>query len=211
MSYLALIGDIRASRAISNRGEVQSVLRNVCSDLNRKAEVLQIVSPFTVTLGDEFQVLFSGAEGVWKSIFEFELRLAPVRVRYGMGIGVLNTDINTESAIGMDGPAFHLARDAVNSMKAAGGSYRVEGMGASQQLLKHSLDLVSLSRDGWRANRVAVLRDLLNGKDVSSIARTLAISRQAVYKNIREGGLDSIVGLFNGASQLMDRRIGEAR
>jgi len=66
-------------------------------------------------LGDEFQAVFSGAQNIWSCIFVIESALHPVRFRFGLGVGGIDTAINRKQSIGMDGPAFHLAREAVAS------------------------------------------------------------------------------------------------
>jgi predicted DNA-binding protein YlxM (UPF0122 family) len=208
MSYLALIGDIKESRKLVDRDAVQRRLQTTCDQLNRQADALQLVSPFTVTLGDEFQAVFTGAQHIWSCIFAIESGLHPVRVRFGMGVGGIDTQINRSQSIGMDGPAFHLAREAVTSLKSERGSYRVLGMQDSQQLALHTLDLVSHNRDSWNKNRVGIFAYMLSGVNVASMAKALGISEQAVYKSIRHGGLESIQGIFQGLSQQLDLQLG---
>jgi len=208
MNYLALIGDIKESKKLVDRDAVQGRLLEVCNDLNQQADFLRLVSPFTVTLGDEFQAVFDGAQNIWSSVFAVESALYPVRLRFGMGIGSIDTAINRSQSIGMDGPAFHLAREAVGSLKAEWGSYRVLGMKDSQLLALHALDLVSHNRESWNRNRVGILSYLLKGANVASIAKTIGISEQAVYKNIRHGGLESVRGIFAGISQELDLQLG---
>jgi len=208
MNYLALIGDVRESKKLHDRDAVQRRLQAACDDLNGRADSLQLVSPFTVTLGDEFQAVFSGAQNVWSCIFMIESALHPVRFRFGLGVGGIDTAINRKQAIGMDGTAFHLAREAVASLKGNRGSYRVLGLNNAQQLALHTLDLVSHDRESWNRNRIRIFSYLLNGASVANIAKSIGISEQAVYKNIRHGGLESIMGIFRGLSQQLDLQLG---
>jgi hypothetical protein len=78
----------------------------------------------------------------------------------------------------------------------------------SQLLALHALDLVSHNRESWNRNRVGILSYLLKGANVASIAKTIGISEQAVYKNIRHGGLESVRGIFAGISQELDLQLG---
>lgn len=204
MNYIALIGDIRRSKGLAGREQVQQQLRRACGELNRHADPLGLVSPFTITLGDEFQALFGRARGLWRGIFRIEALLRPVRLRYGVGVGAIDTEINHESAIGMDGPAFHRARQAVDGLREDGGSYRVLGLGEAQHLARHALDLVSHHRDSWRDNRVDIFSFLLGETSVTQMANALGISEQAVYKNIRQGQLESIRGVCDGIGELLD-------
>jgi len=208
MKYLALIGDIKASKSISARDDVQVQLRSVCDHLNKQRDSMQLVSPFTITLGDEFQALFSSSIGIWRCIFNIESKLHPVRIRFGVGLGAIDTEINETASIGMDGPAFHLAREAISSLKSESGNYRVLGLSDAQELVLHTLDLVSHNRDAWRKNRLDIFCSLLEGRNVASMAKLLRITEQAVYKNIRKGQLESVMGIFQGLSHLIELEIG---
>lgn len=211
VNAIALIGDIRNSKGLDDRNRVQQQLRAACHELNAHAGELGLLSPFTVTLGDEFQALFGAAGGLWRCIFHIESRLRPVRLRYGVGVGAIDTEINREAAIGMDGPAFHRARQAVDSLRHDDRSYRAVGLGRSEGLARHALDLVSHHRDGWRDNRVDIFSFLLAGTAVAKMADALGISEQAVYKNVRDGQLETIMGICDSIAQLLDERLDEIR
>jgi hypothetical protein len=187
MNYIALIGDIRQSKGLAERQQIQQRLRETCDELNQRSDELGLVSPFTITLGDEFQALFGHAAGLWRCIFRIESLLRPVRLRYGVGVGAIDTEINRASAIGMDGPAFHRAREAVDSLRQDGGSYRAgAGRGAAAGTpcarpgLAPSRRLARQSR-GYSASAAQI--------GVAQMAGALDISEQAVYKNIRKGRL----------------------
>ena len=195
--YVAVIGDIKRSRELEQREAVQSRLQRACVELNRREDLEGLLSPFTVTLGDEFQALFGSFRAVWRAIFAIEAAMGDgVEIRFGIGVGAMDTAINREAAIGMDGPAFHRARHAIEQLKEGDCNYRVVGMGQAESLANSALDLVSLQRNGWRANRVKILRGLLDNVSVGQISDALEISGSAVYKNIAQGGLDSICDIL---------------
>ncbi len=208
--YLALIGDLRGSRDLGGgepRERVQQQLRTVCSDLNREAEALGLLSPLTITLGDEFQALLGHAQGLWRVIFAIEAALDPVRIRFGVGVGSLDTGINPDAAIGMDGPAFHRAREALGQLKNDHGWYRILGLSSAQSLTSASLDLVSHERDKWRKNRLEIFSQLLSGVRVDAVAAAVGISGQAVYKNIHQGALQVIAAILSSTSQMIDDQL----
>ena len=66
-SFAAVIGDIKDSRHLNNRKEVQDRLQWVMDRLNRKYEE-DIVSKFLITLGDEFQGLLYGGKNILSMI-----------------------------------------------------------------------------------------------------------------------------------------------
>jgi hypothetical protein len=205
MRYLALIGDIRESRGVENRKALQEQLRSALVDLNNQ-HGSELVSPFTLTLGDEFQALFGSAGAIWQCLFAIQAQLHPVAVRFGLGVGEITTGVNRESALGMDGPAFYRARDAINMLKETEGAYRTEGLG-DQKLVNHSLELLSGLQSKWHQNRFEVLYRRLAGEPVDAIAEALGISRTAVYKNIAEGFLNPIGGMLADIAGIMDRAL----
>lgn len=46
-------------------------------------------------------------------ISEMEIEMYPVKLRFGIGIGSIVTDINRELLLGADGPAYHNARKMI--------------------------------------------------------------------------------------------------
>ncbi len=114
--YIALIGDIIASRKLEDRARVQEKLKTVLTEVNQMYSQV-IASKFTITLGDEFQgLLVNGASTV--DIAELIIRrMHPVRIRYGIGVGSMATQIDPERSLGADGPAYHLARKAIDELK----------------------------------------------------------------------------------------------
>ena len=82
-SFAAVIGDIKDSRHLENRKEVQDRLQRVMDRLNRKYKE-DIVSKFLITLGDEFQGLLCGGKNILSMINEIKMEMYPVRLRFGV-------------------------------------------------------------------------------------------------------------------------------
>lgn len=57
-----------------------------------------IASRFIITFGDEFQGLLSAADHVLDMIQLIQIRMYPVAIRFGIGIGELSTPIQSYSA-----------------------------------------------------------------------------------------------------------------
>lgn len=112
--YVAIIADIKDSKKINNRKDVQENLRNTLDYINDKYESF-IESKFTITLGDEFQGLLNDASVVI-DIIEYINSNNNVSIRYGIGIGSILTAINKELSLGADGPAYHNARSSINQI-----------------------------------------------------------------------------------------------
>lgn len=118
VEYVALIGDIVNSRGIRDRAKSQKDLIHLLSGLN-KLHKDQLTSLFTITSGDEFQALFEDPSVIPELLVKLERGFVHSRIRFGIGKGVLSTKLE-HSSIGMDGPAWHLAREAIQAAKAQG-------------------------------------------------------------------------------------------
>lgn len=117
LMYIAVIGDIINSKEINDRGSVQKKLASVLNDINIDYKE-DIASKFMITLGDEFQGLLHRGSNLIKIIEEIEYRMYPVKIRFGIGVGSITTDINYEMPLGADGPAYYYAREMIEDIKS---------------------------------------------------------------------------------------------
>jgi hypothetical protein len=208
MSYLVLIGDLIASRNSPNRKDLQNRLEAVLTKLNGRTP--RPVSPYTLTLGDEFQAVFETADNVFDDIVQILKALHPDQVRFSLGLGTITTDLNLDQALGMDGPAFYRARDGIDQLKDSGDLIRLEGLPDRWvTLAEGSLRLLSKWIQKWEANRLAILHGLLVGDPVKTIATDLGVSEQAVYKNIRSGGLEAVIQILSALTEILNTCLAE--
>jgi len=140
------------------------------------------------------------ADPLFLHIRQVQAALHPLPLRFGIGWGALTTALNTRQAIGMDGPAFHNARAALEHLKADHGCFRVQGPdtgGRASKLINPSLDLVAHEMRGWKQRRFDILCRLKSGQKYNEIADALGISSSAFYKNVEAGALDTIIAISN--------------
>ena len=107
--YYAIIGDIIQSKELANRMEIQTKLNSILNEINKRYAD-EIAANFIITLGDEFQGLLSNPSNLFDIIDTIKFEMYPVRIRFGIGIGSIDTEVNSEMALGADGPAYHYAR-----------------------------------------------------------------------------------------------------
>lgn len=189
MKYLVLIGDIVASRELSARSLFQRRLKGVLQTLSSQRKAL--ASPYTLTLGDEFQAVYRDAETVFADVFTLLGEIAPVRARFALAVGEIVTPINTTHAIGMDGPAFHRARALLERLKAEKRLFGAQLSGEESDGLTTSLlNVLSGQVDGWKPTRLRLFAGLLAGRSVTEQADETDITVRAVNKNIRAAELD---------------------
>lgn len=115
--YIVLIADIRNSKKIEKRNEVQKKLLRTIDKINDYFYD-SVASNFTITLGDEFQGVLKSSGEVLDIISYLRLYMPEIDFRYGIGIGRISTAINRKISIGADGEAFYLARKAIDIVKS---------------------------------------------------------------------------------------------
>jgi len=186
---LIIIGDIVSSKKISERSSAQRKLKQAFRKLNSASS--NIISPYTLTLGDEFQAVYKSSEKVFHDIIFILMKLHPVKIRFSLGVGEITTSINRKQALGMDGPGFYLARDGMEELKKMDYKINLKTKNSDDILLhKKSLFLLSHMMEGWRKSRLELLTYLYEGFDINKISKKIKISDKAVYKNIDAGALD---------------------
>ncbi len=117
MNYIAIIGDIKNSKKIQLRDKVQNKLNLILSEIN---EIYSddISARFLITLGDEFQGLLQNSAHLLDIIRYIQRKMYPVKLRFGIEFGRINTAIHSDAAIGADGPAYYTARKIIEQLRA---------------------------------------------------------------------------------------------
>ncbi|MCL5029301.1 MAG: SatD family protein [Bacteroidetes bacterium] len=203
MKKIALIGDIVSSKKIKNRSEVQKRLLRLFEKINSGNK--NLTSPFTITLGDEFQALYNRPVNLFQNIWQILLVLHPEKARFSIGVGELTTRINTKQSIGMDGPAFHNARQGLMELKKSYSLFTIIDEGKTNfHLAKQSLFLISHVAYKWSSTRLKILNMLYEGKSVKEISGKLGITDKAVYKNIDAGALDIVIEITDGVTAMLN-------
>jgi hypothetical protein len=199
---IAVIGDLINSKAIQNRFEFQEGFARELADIDK----WQADSPYTLTLGDEFQALYTQGKGLFYDLFHIRECLYPVRCRFSIAIGEITTAINRQQAIGMDGPAFHTAREGIEHLKKNGHQLSIAGLPwEGNAMLRPAINLLWESTANWKPNRMKILRMEHEQNGDSPEQYGLAISDRAVNKNIREGLLKDWSRLIEATENEIDR------
>jgi hypothetical protein len=146
--YLAVIGDMRRSRRATHRAELQKLMERALLEINQEFRQ-DLGAGFVVTLGDEFQGLLVNPEAVVRVLVALDsVFKGDIPIRYGLGWGTVSTELR-ELALGMDGPCFHNAREAVQEGKRADRWATVSGFGEDDEVINGALWLVGAVRGRW--------------------------------------------------------------
>lgn len=196
-SFVAIIGDIRGSRSLTQRREIQENLGIILQEINEGFEA-DIAAKFLITLGDEFQGLLFDGRSLLKIIEKIKMSLYPVTFRFGIGMGRITTDIYPEMALGADGPAFYRARSAIELLKENESkkkavlsdlSFRFEEKNSTtERLLNTVFTLLYSLEHTWTDRQREIITDqLLHQDGQKASALRLGITQSAVHKALSAG------------------------
>lgn len=206
-SYVAIIGDIKNSRQSGDREQVQKQLDFVLAKVNEKYGK-EIAANFLITLGDEFQGLLFQGDDLMDIIFLIKSEMYPVQIRFGIGIGTIATDIIRERAIGADGPAYYMAREAIESVKEnekknksseTDMEIRSEDGAAKELLLLNQLfALLYVVERSWNERQKEIIWDMLQHRDgQAAVAKRKSITQPTVQRSLSTGSYYTYQNAFD--------------
>ena len=209
--YIVVIGDIISSRKVEKRNDLQNKLLDVFADLNAFHEENHLISPYTITLGDEFQAVYERADYLFLNSIRILEKVYPQRIRFSYGIGEISTELNRKQSIGMDGSAFYLAREGIENLKEQRGNYKFNVSGLEdpelEKLYNNSLFIFSNLLEGWHKNRYFILTNTMTGKTVKEIAKELKLTETAVYMNIYDGSIREMMAILEIMSNHINEKV----
>lgn len=197
--YLALIADVINSKIVQERFDLQKQLEKTLQKINELfADYL--ASSFTLTLGDEFQVLLKVEAPIFQIIDTLRSELMPTQLRFGIGLGEIVTDIDPLQSIGADGPAYWNARAAINLVHQKndyGNTQIYFSSGKENQDFFVNALIASgeAIRSGWRESQEEILLNLLKRSVYSEtfsqqeLAQALAINPSALSKRLKSSSI----------------------
>ena len=195
--YYAIIGDIKESKKLKERGEIQEKLNDVLKRVNVFYEE-DIAAKFLITLGDEFQGLLKRTTHLLELIKYIQEEMYPIEFRFGVGMGEIYTTINREAAIGADGPAFYAARNVLAEMHKQ--EKRLKKQAADIQIefyekecfavleINTMLSLVKTIEDSWNEKQRYTIWDMIRYQDSQEIcARRQNTTQSTVARRLSDG------------------------
>lgn len=189
--YIAVIGDIVSSKGISERKAILSKLAGILDDINRIYSS-DIASKFMITLGDEFQGLFRSGGHTLEVLESIERSMHPVKIRFGIGVGAITTDINPELPLGADGPAYHRAREMIQDLKRTERKKMepkrnmkicIEAYPEVSELINAVFTLNTVLKEKWTTRQREIIGEYLKfGSTQNDVADRIGIHQSNVQK-----------------------------
>lgn len=183
------MADIIASRKTAQLPLISS-FREVVNHANRKNKK-GLLSPITITLGDEFQSVVKSLQTGLDIIADLEERIIltkkEFKLRYVLLQGRIDTRINTKVAYEMLGPGLTSARKYLEGLKKE--KYRFYFNLLDKQksaALNDSFLVLQNLIDKWRPGKdYYLVSEFLQHKDYKKVAKELSKERSLIWKRER--------------------------
>lgn len=217
MEYVAVIGDMKNSKVIENRIQIQEKLNAVLNHIN-KIYRTDISAKFVITLGDEFQGLLKSSEHLFDMVKCIQRAIYPVGLRFGIGIGEISTNILSEAAIGADGPAYYAARETITKLREQ--EKKLKKQAADIQIsvygtelfeiseINMMLSLIKIIEDSWTEKQRFTIWDMIeNGGSQEECAKRMDTTQSTIARRLADGNYLTYERAWKTVSEAL-RRLG---
>ena len=187
MHYI-LMADIMKSSSKGGK-QLMSEFERLVKSCNRNF-ASQILSPLTITLGDEFQRVVKFLVPCVEIVLYLEEQLLKqnldFRLRYAINYGAIDTPINTKYAHGMLGSGLTQARKRLNQMKSIQERHWTnppkKGLGAK---LNRAFLIYQTIYDEWTGDDIPMASAFLRYKNYKKVAQELGKDPSSVWRRER--------------------------
>lgn len=192
------MGDVTASRKY-NSAVVQKYLAEVVRAANA-AFAGRLLSPLTITLGDEFQGIANTTGTLVDLAFWFQTRCLeaqlPFDLHYSMVEGEVETVINRDIAHGMIGPALTRARELLTRKDRNRPKYQIVIRDETSGLVLHRLfSVLEALERRWKRKDDLFIAALLSGDGNQRLGERFDMDRSQVWKRRKTLLTDEVLEL----------------
>ncbi len=197
-SKAAIIGDVTGSRQTGDREDLQRALQRAMDQAN---EAVPPIQRLTMTVGDEFQAMYSTIAEASQAALRIRLDLWPeVDVRIGIGWGELTLE-PLNPPFGQDGPCWWRAREAIEEVKAAEQSNSVPRSvrtrcrtgSESDSLINAYLSNRDQVLSGFDELDVTIANLRIKGMSQKEIANEVGLAQSSISRRLQTHGILTIL------------------
>lgn len=211
--YIVIIGDIKKSRTIKERSEVQEKLKRTLKAVNEKY-ASDIAAQFMITLGDEFQGLLDKGEHILDIMKEIQVNMHPVRLRFGIGVGSVSTKVDQTQTREIDGSCYHNARSAIEYLKQnEKRNHNIEvdikisveeDVCETACLINTVFSLMAVIEQGWSERQRAIIYDFSHYQDgQEKCAARLGIAQSSVQRSLMNSNYYAYAQAYKTVNQIL--------
>lgn len=182
--YHIIMADIVASRSYAGEALLKAFSRLVQSSNDTYED--GILSPYTITLGDEFQGVVESLKVAIDTIFYLEesllLEMPYFQLRYAVVFGEIDTPLNPLIAHGMTGPGLALARELLTKKQRGKHRFQFKLSHGHDAELNMLFRLVELLSARWSKKDYGLIREMLCNDEDKSVAEKFGKNRSQIWK-----------------------------
>lgn len=181
-----LLGDIVSSKKIKDRAKFQEKLIKACNAINQ-AYNDDIIAKMKIIKGsDEIGCLLGNLAPLYDIIDGVSNDLHPVKIRFVLVNGKIDTGFETKDISQMDGPAFHQASKLIMDLKK---EKLIFNMSTSNKILDtlitNNINLIYLLKNRWSPVKIEIIHSYERWGDQRKVASKLGISQQTVSYHLK--------------------------
>jgi len=184
-NHYILMGDIIDSSS-KEGGMLMENFKSIVKDVNDKHKSV-IISPLTITLGDEFQGVIKDLNSAIDILFYLDKRILGNEVfynmRYVINYGLIDTPINKENAYEMLGKGLTDARIRLNSLKKSHIKVHIDGVEDKLRMkLNSAFRLYQSIYDGIREKDRRLAYEFSEGADYKTLAKKFGKDDSSMWR-----------------------------
>jgi hypothetical protein len=195
MKHYILMADI-----IESGDRPQNILMQNFEELIKKVNKTfknTILSPLTITLGDEFQGVISNLTTAVNLIICLEEEIVHqhynFQLRYVLNYGEIETPINKHLAYGMLGKGLTQARNKLNEIKSQKIRYNISLENQNQQqILSEAFKIFGNIREKWSVEKdYELVSNFLKFEDYKAVSLAMKKNRSLIWKREKSLNMES--------------------
>lgn len=183
--YHILMGDVIASSDY----DAQALGKNLKELVNAANETLkkQTLSPYTVTLGDEFQGVTSSLQSGIETLFYLEeqrlVKGCEFKLHYVLHYGKIETPINPETSYGMLGKGLTQARKKLTAKKRERKRFNFDlGEEEFSTQLNRLFEVLDGITERWKPDDFALITDMINNDNDREVGEKHDKDRSQIWR-----------------------------
>ena len=204
---IILMGDIIASSDYPSATLREAFLEHIAAC--NHAMAAEVLSPYTVTLGDEFQGVAASLDAAMRSIFYLEEHLLegelPFQLRYVIVKGEIGTPLNREKAHTMMGAGLTRARQMLTDKRRGQPRFRVDLPDAAlAQQFERLFKVLDGLTGRWSVADAGLICDMIANPHNGEVGRRHGKNRSQIWKRRKHLLIEEYRALKEAIIELAD-------
>ncbi len=195
--YISIVGEVLPAKHSEENKEQHRKLITVLEKINTEHDE-DISAKFMPTIENEFQGLICKGCNLTKLLLEIKNAMHPDKIRFGIGIGEIETDFQSDNAITVSGPGYEKAREALRFLQsrekkkqmAFSDTYvlTAEERNDRIHLINTIFSLLSTLELSWSDRQREIIYNMIKYDDTqTSAAGRLGVTQSTIQKSLTAG------------------------